>query len=118
MPMRKANSTNFSNEKDLLENCGIYYTLSLLAGRWKVSILAQLLDNEVMRYTALKNSIGIVSERMLIKQLKELIQDGLIQRIDYTELPLKVEYKISKKGKSLQKILIDLQAWGKKYKST
>ncbi len=116
-PMRKANSTNFSNEKDLLENCGMYYTLSLLAGRWKVSILAALLANKVMRYTEIKNSIAKVSERMLIKQLKELMQDGLILRRDYTEMPPRVEYQISERGKSLQKVLLELQAWGKKYKT-
>lgn len=95
----------------------MYYTLSLLAGRWKVSILAALLANKVMRYTEIKNSIAKVSERMLIKQLKELMQDGLILRRDYTEMPPRVEYQISERGKSLQKVLLELQAWGKKYKT-
>src|SRR5690625_3071901 len=84
MVMRKKTSTNFLNEKDLVENCGMFYTLSLICGRWKISILASLLDNEVLRYSEIKRKLNNITERMLIKQLKELQEDGLIvQRITW-----------------------------------
>ncbi len=116
MVMRKKTSTNFLNEKDLVENCGMFYTLSLICGRWKISILASLLDNEVLRYSEIKRKLNNITERMLIKQLKELQEDGLIVRKNYMEVPPKVEYSISKKGRSLEDVLTELQHWGKKHK--
>ncbi|NML41349.1 winged helix-turn-helix transcriptional regulator [Chitinophaga sp. G-6-1-13] len=113
--MRKENSTNFLNEKDLANNCGMYYTITLIGGRWKISILAALLDHEVMRYSEIKTRLTNITERMLIKQLKELQDDGLIIRNDYKEVPPRVEYSISKKGRSLEKLLIEMQQWGKKH---
>ncbi len=114
--MRKKTSTNFLNEKDLLENCGMYYTLSLIGGRWKVSILAALLDNETLRYSEIKKKLPGITERMLIKQLKELQNDRLINRIDYNEVPPRVEYSISSLGESLNTILTEMHHWGKKHK--
>ncbi|GAB3422468.1 helix-turn-helix domain-containing protein [Niabella aquatica] len=115
--MRKKNSTNFLNETDLVKNCGMFYTLSVIGGRWKVGILASLLDNEVLRYSEIKNKLPNITERMLIKQLKELQDDGLIVRKDYQEIPPKVEYSISKKGKTLEDVLAILRHWGKKYRN-
>jgi len=111
--MRKKNSTNFLNEIDLVENCGMFYTLSVIGGRWKVGILATLLDNEILRYSEIKSNLPNITERMLIKQLKELQTDGLIIRTDYREVPPRVEYSISEKGKSLEGVLVTLRHWGK-----
>lgn len=111
--MRKTNSTNFLNETDLVENCGMFYTLSIIGGRWKVGILASLLDNDRLRYSEIKGKLKNITERMLIKQLKELQEAGLIVRMDYREVPPRVEYSISDKGKSLESILLTLQRWGK-----
>lgn len=115
--MRKENSTNFLNEKDLLENCGMFYTLSTIGGRWKVGILGALLDEGTLRYSEIKCRVPGVTERMLIKQLKELQADGLIERIDYREVPPRVEYRLSRKGKSLENVLITLHKWGKKHRN-
>lgn len=112
--MRKENSTNFLNETELIENCGMFYTISLIGGRWKLGILASLFDNEVLRYSEIKSKMSNITERMLIKQLKELQNDGLIIRHDYLETPPRVEYSISEKGKSLEDVLKTLRHWGKK----
>jgi len=111
--MRKENSTNFLNETDLVENCGMFYTLSLIGGRWKLGILASLFDNKALRYSEIKNRLSNITERMLIKQLKELQNDGLIIRHDYLETPPRVEYSISEKGRSLENVFITLRQWGK-----
>ena len=112
--MRKTNSTNAINKKQLEEDCGMAYTISVLSGRWKLSIIGYLLRTERMRYSELKNTVIGISERMLINQLRELEKDGLIERISYPEVPPRVEYKLSKKGKSLENILIEMSNWGKK----
>jgi len=115
--MRKKDSTNFLNEIDLVKNCGMFYTLSVVGGRWKVGILAALMDNKTLRYSEIKAKLKNITERMLIKQLKELQDDGLIIRTDYREVPPRVEYSISEKGKSLEDVLIALRNWGKKYRN-
>jgi len=110
--MRKESSTNTLNKEILESNCGMAYAIAVLSGRWKLSILAYLLANEKLRYAELKRKIEGISERMLISQLKELQADNLVERIAYPEVPPRVEYKLSTKGKSLENLLIELSKWG------
>jgi DNA-binding HxlR family transcriptional regulator len=112
--MRKATSTNLINKKQLEADCGMAYTISVLSGRWKLSVLGFLLDDKKLRYGELKRKMAGISERMLIAQLKELEADGLIERNAYPEVPPRVEYQLSKKGKSLKKILTQMADWGEK----
>ena len=99
-------------------NCGMAYAISVLSGRWKLSILGYLLDNGKLRYSELKRKIVGISERMLINQLKELEHDGLINRIAHPEVPPRVEYELSGKGRTLENILIQLTAWGEEHIAT
>ena len=112
--MRKIASTNTINKEQLESNCGIAYTNSILSGRWKLSILAFLLDEQKLRYSELRNRLTGISERMLIAKLKELQADNLINRISYPEVPPRVEYELSKKGMSLENILVLMAEWGTK----
>ena len=112
--MRKVNSTNTINKNQLEVNCGMAYTISAIGGRWKLSILGFLLDVDTLRFSELKGKIPNISERMLVKQLKELETDGLINRVVYPEVPSRVEYSLSVKGKSLEEILLGMSKWGER----
>jgi len=114
--MRKQSSTNTLHKTRLEADCGMAYTVSVLSGRWKLSILGFLSDNKRWRYSALRRKMPDVSERMLIAQLKELQNDGLILRLAYPEVPPRVEYALSEKGRSLRKILKAMSEWGEKNK--
>ncbi len=109
--MRKESSTNFENETILNANCGMAYTLDLIGGRWKPSILWRLLSGS-QRYHELRKSLPKISERILVLQLKELEQDGLINRIVYPEVPPRVEYNLTPLGWSLESTLQSLSEWG------
>jgi DNA-binding HxlR family transcriptional regulator len=109
---RKENSTNSINEVYWKEHCGISHTLSLIGGRWKINILAYLLNEKKLRYNELKKRLVGISERMLISKLKELNNDGLINRIVYQQVPPKVEYELTPQGKSLKDILDQMEIWG------
>ena len=113
--MRKTSSSNTINKNILESTCGMAYTIAVLSGRWKLSILGFLLDGDRLRYSELKRKMVGISERMLINQLKELQHDGLINRISHPEVPPRVEYELSDKGKTLENILIALSNWGEKY---
>lgn len=112
MKSRKEHSTNSINEKYWKEHCGITQILSLIGGRWKINILVYLLNEKKLRYNELKKRLVGVSERMLIAKLKELESDGLINRIVYQEVPPKVEYELTERGKSLEDILNRMEKWG------
>ncbi|SEW52530.1 winged helix-turn-helix transcriptional regulator [Chitinophaga arvensicola] len=109
--MRKETSSNAINGKQLRGDCGTYYTLSLIGGRWKPSILWRLLDGK-MRYNELKKSITGISERVLVLQLRELENDNLVKRIVYPEVPPRVEYELTPLGWSMESMLQHISDWG------
>jgi len=112
MSERKGNSTNIINEMYWKENCGIAFTLSVIGGRWKISILSYLLNEKKLRYNELKKRLVGISERMLISKLKELESDGLVKRIVHQQVPPKVEYELTELGHSLKDILVLMDKWG------
>jgi len=109
--MRKKSSTNLENELLINGNCGMAYTLDLIGGRWKPSILYKLLKGST-RYSQLRKAMPAVSERILILQLRELESDGVISRTIYPEVPPRVEYELTALGKSLEPVLRVLSDWG------
>ena len=93
---------------------GFSYTLSLIQGKYKMTILYALMEFEVVRFNELKRYIGEVSFKTLSSSLKELEQDRLIIRKEYPQIPPKVEYSLSERGKSLMPILDGMCEWGHK----
>lgn len=89
------------------------YTLSLISGKWKMVILYWLVEYPVVRYNELQRLLGTISFKTLSVQLKELEADGLIIRKEYPQIPPKVEYYLSPKGKSLYPLMEAMCQWGK-----
>lgn len=114
--MRKLTSTNLENEVRINEQCGMAYTLSIIGGRWKPSILAHLLNERKLRYSELKKRLTGISERMLIAQLRELKQDGIVNRIAHPVVPPRVEYELTPLGHTLKPVLMSMSDWGEKYR--
>ena len=88
------------------------YTLSLIGGKWKLNILFWLWRKKIMRYGELKKALNGMTHKMLSNQLKELETDSLIIRKEYPQVPPKVEYYLSERGKSLMPTLQELCKWG------
>lgn len=114
--MRKLSSSNALNEEKIAEKCGVAYTVSLIGGRWKPSILWYLLEGS-LRYSELKKRMPEVSERMLVMQLRELEKDQLIKRAVYAEVPPRVEYTLTPLGRSMKQMLVGMEKWGTMHKS-
>ena len=94
--------------------CGLSAALAVVGGKWKPLIIYFLLQ-ETRRYGALKRAIAEVSDKMLIQQLKELVDDGIVIRDDYGEIPPRVEYSLTPFGVSLAQALATLCAWGEQH---
>lgn len=101
-----------------LEECPLRYTLNLIGGRWKIPILWELNRNKVMRFNELKRDIYGITNTMLSNSLQEMQKDNLVQRVQYNEMPLRVEYFLTDTGKDIFPILLELSKWGWKQKKT
>lgn len=93
-------------------DCCLDAAMSVIEGRWKGTILCLLYNNSGMRFSELMKSIGLVSSRILSKQLKELEEDGMITRTVGTDRKLKVTYSLTDKGISILPPLKMLAEWG------
>ena len=89
------------------------YAMSLIEGKWKMHILFWLWKTQQpLRYGEIKRNLGIITHKMLSIKLKELESDKLIERKEYHQVPPKVEYSLTAKGKTLMPVLQSLCEWG------
>ena len=86
------------------EDTGFHYTLSLISGKHKMVILYCLMEFQVVRFNELKRYLKNISDKTLSTNLKELEADALIVRTEYPQIPPKVEYTLSERGKSLMAV--------------
>lgn len=92
-------------------NIGVEATIEIIGGKWKPVILCHL-RNQPLRTSELRQNIPGISQKVLTQQLRELEQDGIINRKIYQEIPPRVEYSLSEYGQSLNQILNLLCTWG------
>lgn len=96
---------------------GFGYTMSLINGKYKMNIMYWLMEYKpTLRFNELKRCLGTISFKTLSTTLKEMEKDNLIIRKEYMQIPPKVEYSLSDRGKSLIPILNMMCEWGTKNK--
>lgn len=94
------------------EGCGLKKVINIIGGKWKIMILCVIDNNEVVRYGDLRRSVYGITNTMLAQSLRDLEEDGLVKRTQYDEMPVRVEYSLTKKANSLIPILLELKRWG------
>ena len=99
-----------------LEQTGFHYTMSLIQGKYKMFILYTLMDFGVVRFNEMKRYIRGISFKTLSATLKELEADGLVHREEYPQIPPKVEYSLTERGRSLIPILDQRCTWGEEHR--
>lgn len=92
--------------------CGIDAGMDVVTGKWKSLILWELDAHPVRRFGELRRGLPGVSEKVLIQQLREMEEDGLVHRKVYAEVPPRVEYSLTEHGHTLNQALEPLGAWG------
>lgn len=91
--------------------CGLEAVLNLVGGKWKLLILFHL-SRQSRRFSELRRLVGSVSEKVLSQQLKEMMRDGLVRRIDYQKVPPHVEYELEAFGVDMGRALQPVCEWG------
>ena len=103
--------------KEELPECPVATTVRLIGNKWKPLILRNLIYTGVQRFSDFIKSIPGLSKKVLTDNLRELEEDGLIEREAFAEVPPRVEYSLSELGKTLKPVLDALSDWGNEYKS-
>lgn len=105
-------------EKANFEDTGFSYALSLINGKHKMVILYCLMEFEPVRFNELRRYLKNISDKTLSMNLKELEADDLIKRTEYPQVPPKVEYTLTERGKSLMEVLDQLCIWGEQNRTS
>lgn len=88
--------------------------MDMIGGKWALPIIYVLM-NETKRFKELERSIDGINTRMLVKELKQLEENGIISREVFAEVPPRVEYSLTSKGQELKNVLEEMKCWGKKH---
>src|SRR5262249_46111212 len=91
--------------------CPTEYTLKVIGGRWKITILYHLFLG-VKRFSELQRELTGITQKMLTQQLRELEKDGIVHREIYPQIPPKVEYSLTALGASLKPVIESMCDWG------
>lgn len=94
-------------------HCPAENALTLLSGKWRSMILYWLMD-EPLRFNELQRRLGAITHRTLSKTLKDMEEDGLVARKDHGEIPPRVDYSLTPRGRSFQPVLQAMELWSQK----
>ena len=94
--------------------CPVEVTVSIVGGSWKLTIIQKLLAG-TRRFGELRREVGDVTDRVLTRQLRDLESDGLVHREVFAEVPLRVEYSLTPRGRTLQPLVEMMDQWGQQW---
>lgn len=100
-------------EKDI--RCPLEYGLDVFGGRWKSRIICVLAEKLVLRYSELRKEMVNITDAVLAATLKDLIASEIVKRESFNEIPPRVEYSLTEKGKSVIPILQSICKWSGAY---
>lgn len=103
---------NIIIERGESQDCPIEKSLSILSAKWSFLIIRDLLIEGTLRFGDLLKGLEGISPKTLSLRLRELEENEIITRTVYPEIPPKVEYSLTEKGKQLEGILIELKRFG------
>jgi len=102
------------DERFCNSHCPFTRAIGAIGNKWK-PIIIDVIGTRTIRFGQLDSIIPLISRKVLTEQLKELEEDGLLERLAYKEIPPRVEYKLSEKGLAFLPILENIKEWNIKY---
>jgi|TARA_R110001632_G_scaffold101477_1_gene209134 DNA-binding HxlR family transcriptional regulator len=104
-------SEKIFEKKGNIENCPVRNVIDRIGDKWSMLIILLLAEEQVLRFNEIHKCIGTISQKMLTVTLKSLESDGLVKRTVFPQIPPKVEYELTQRGKSLLPHLLALTEW-------
>lgn len=98
-------------ETEIGEDCEMYKAMQTINGKWRMVVMYQLSKKDSFRFGELQRSLPNITKSMLSTALKELEENGLVTRIQFNEIPPRVEYSLTDKGRGLFPIFYDIYRW-------
>jgi DNA-binding HxlR family transcriptional regulator len=105
------------SKADLLPECPVATTVSIIGNKWKLLIIRNLLVRP-WRFNELQKNLEGISQKVLTDSLRAMEKDGIITRTVYAEVPPRVEYALSDLGETMRPILDAMASWGNEYKQS
>lgn len=105
----------YERKTEKIITCPLEYGLDIFSGKWKSRILCVINHHERLRHKDFKALLPGITDPVLSAMLKDLIHDGMIKRQQFDEIPLRVEYFLSTKGKTLIPVLESICIWSNTY---
>jgi DNA-binding HxlR family transcriptional regulator len=106
--MSENKEQEFVNER----NCVMIYAMDIIGGKWRLPIIWKLYQNKTMRYNELKRNLVGITNIMLTRSLQSLEENGLVNRVEFNQVPPKVEYSLTDNCLQLVPALEDIFNWG------
>lgn len=103
--------TTCTNNSCDYENCPVIFSLNLFSKKWLIPIMCSLYYNSVMRFGELSRSLDGITDMMLTQCLKELQRFGIVNRVQYNEMPLRVEYSLTAMGMDIVPSILSISKW-------
>lgn len=98
-----------------LEICPLRLAMDVVGGKWRLSIICLMKDGAPIRYNQIKRGVPGITNVMLSQSLKHLVEYGIVHRMQYNEVPVRVEYQLTDNGRELLTLLEKFNEWGNKY---
>ena len=92
-------------------DCPLEYALDILGGKWKLRIIWAIYNAKVIRFNRLKRELPGITDLMLTKILKLLVENNVVQRTQFNEIPPRVEYSLTENGLQLVNSLSNVRQW-------
>ena len=97
-----------TNDKLSIPDCPLEYATGLIGGKWKIRLIWAIYTEECIRFNELKGKLNGITDVMLTKILKELVKENIVTRIQYNEIPPRVEYSLTENGLNLVNALNEI----------
>ena len=94
------------------ETCPVARAVRVLDGKWTILVIRDLLRG-TKRFSELRSSLTGISPKTLTDRLRDLEEQGLVERVSYAEIPPRMEYSLTQKGRTLEPVISALAAWGR-----
>ncbi|MBQ3803393.1 MAG: helix-turn-helix transcriptional regulator [Oscillospiraceae bacterium] len=103
------------SKENILPECPVATTVSLIGSKWKLLIMRNLLSRP-WRFNELQKSIDGISQKALTEALRSMEADGIVNRKVFPEVPPRVEYSLTELGESMRPIFQSMESWGLAYR--